>query len=41
VMPTNISYQARIALPQTNIVAVVSNLPTSGQHMFFRVLKVP
>ena len=41
VMPTNISYEARIALPQTNIIAVVSNLPTSGQRMYFRILKVP
>jgi len=41
VMPTNISYEARIALPQTNITAVVSNLPNGNPRLFFRVLKVP
>jgi hypothetical protein len=39
--PTNASFEVRTALPQTNITAVISNLPTSGSRMFFRVLKVP
>ena len=26
---------------ETNIIAVVSNLPTSGQRMYFRILKLP
>jgi len=39
--PTTASIQVRTNLPQTNITAVISNLPASGQRMFFRVLKVP
>ena len=39
--PTTASIQVRTNLPQTNITAVISNLPTSGQRMFFRILKVP
>ncbi len=39
--PTNASYEVRTTLPQTNITATISNLPTSGPRMFFRVLKVP
>jgi hypothetical protein len=39
--PTNAAYAVRTALPQTNITAVVSNLPTLGTNTFFRVFKVP
>jgi hypothetical protein len=39
--PTNASFEVRTALPQTNIITVISNLPTSSPRMFFRVLKVP
>ena len=39
--PTNASLAVRTALPQTNITAVISNLPTSGPRVFYRVLKVP
>lgn len=41
VIPTNISLAARTTLPQTNIIATVSNLPTASPYMFFRVRKVP
>ncbi|MCU0785383.1 MAG: matrixin family metalloprotease [Verrucomicrobia bacterium] len=41
VEPTTASVQIRTSLPQTNIIAVISNLPTSSPRMFFRILKVP
>ena len=40
-MPTNASLFVRTSLPQTNIIATVSNLPRANPHMFFRVRKVP
>jgi hypothetical protein len=40
-IPTNISLAARTMLPQTNVIATVSNLPASSPYMFFRVRKVP
>ena len=40
-MPTNATLAFRTSLPQTNIIATVSNLPTSSPYMFFRVRKVP
>lgn len=39
--PTIASINLRTNLPQTNILATVSNLPTTGPKMFYRVLKVP
>ncbi|MGC3958214.1 MAG: hypothetical protein QM813_09840 [Verrucomicrobiota bacterium] len=39
--PTVASINIRTNLPQTNILATVSNLPTTGPKMFYRVLKVP
>lgn len=39
--PTNASLAVRTSLPQTNIIATVSNLPTANPHLFFRVRKVP
>jgi len=40
-MPTNASVFVRTNLPQTNIIATVSNLPNLSPYMFFRVRKVP
>lgn len=39
--PTITSLNLRTNLPQTNILATVSNLPMTGPKMFYRVLKVP
>jgi hypothetical protein len=41
VLPTNAPLTIRTNLFATNIIAVVSNLPTTNSRMFFRVLKVP
>jgi hypothetical protein len=41
VLPTNAPFIIRTNLLATNIVAVVSNLPTTNSKMFFRILKVP
>jgi hypothetical protein len=39
--PTNIALAERTSLPQTNIIATVSNLPMTSPRMFYRVQKVP
>ncbi len=39
--PTIASINLRTNLPQTNILATVSNLPMTSPKMFYRVLKVP
>jgi hypothetical protein len=41
VLPTNAPLTIRTNLFATNIIAVVSNLPTTNPRMFFRILKVP
>jgi hypothetical protein len=41
VLPTNAPLVIRTNLLATNIIAVVSNLPTTNPLMFFRILKVP
>jgi hypothetical protein len=41
VVPTNAPLVIRTNLLATNILAVVSNLPTTNPLMFFRILKVP
>lgn len=41
VFPTTSSITIRTTLPQTNIMATVSNLPTTAPRMFYRVRKVP
>jgi len=40
-VPTNASLVIRTNLLATNIIAVVSNLPTTNPLMFFRIVKVP
>jgi hypothetical protein len=40
-LPTTASINIRTNLPQTNILATVSNLPMTAPKMFYRVLKVP
>lgn len=40
-VPTNAPLVIRTNLLATNIIAVVSNLPTTNPLMFFRILKVP
>ncbi len=39
--PTTASVTIRTTLPQTNILATVSNLPTTSPRMFYRIMKVP
>jgi len=41
VLPTNAPLVIRTNLLATNIIAVVSNLPTTNPLMFYRILKVP
>jgi hypothetical protein len=41
VVPTNAPIDVRTNLLATNIVAAVSNLPTAGPRMFYRVQRVP
>jgi hypothetical protein len=41
IVPTNAPIEVRTNLLAANIIAVVSNLPTTNSRMFFRVLKVP
>jgi len=41
VLPNNAPLVIRTNLLATNIIAVVSNLPTTNPRMFFRILKVP
>jgi hypothetical protein len=41
VLPTNAPLTIRTNLLATNIIAVVSNLPTTNPRLFFRILKVP
>jgi hypothetical protein len=41
VVPTNAPIEIRTSFVATNIIATVSNLPTSGPRMFYRVQKVP
>jgi hypothetical protein len=41
IVPTNAPIEVRTNLLATNIIAVVSNLPTTNPRMFFRIRKVP
>ncbi len=40
-VPTNASAAILTSLPQTNIIGVISNPPSSAPQMFFRILRVP
>lgn len=40
-LPTTDSIAIRTSLPQTNILATISNLPTTGAYRFYRIEKVP
>lgn len=41
VSPSNPDLGQRTSLPQTNIVATVTNLPVSAERQFYRIVKVP